>query len=75
MFMWKATALQARFEKTRTLEEKTYPKVLIRGNIKICLVRGELVTKRYDRHGIEIMIDSIENDGTQSWVVISRDVE
>ena len=38
-------------------------------------MRSELVTKRYDLHGIEIMIDSIVDYGTQSSVVISRDVE
>ena len=34
-----------------------------------------LVTKHFDRYGFEIKIDSMMNDGTQSWVVISRGVE
>ena len=56
-------------------DERLYLKVFFRGNFKIGLVRGKLVTKRYDRHGIEIIIDSQVDDGTQSWVVISREVE
>ena len=30
--------------------------------------------KHFDRHGIEIKFGSMEKDGTQSWVVISRGV-
>ena len=32
------------------------------------------VTKRVGRCGIEIQIDSVMNDGTQPWVVISWSV-
>ena len=34
-----------------------------------------LVTKHFDRYGIDIRIDSMMSDGTQSLVVISRVVE
>ena len=36
---------------------------------------GSIGHKNFDRYGIEIKIDSVRNDGTQSWVVISRSVD
>ena len=32
------------------------------------------VTNYLERYGIEIKIDSMQNDGTQSWIVISRGI-
>ena len=50
-----------------------YPITLhIRGNTKIGPVLEVMVTKHFDRYGIEIKIDSVKKDGTQSWMVISR---
>ena len=30
-----------------------------------------MFTKHFDRYGIEIKIDSVQEDGTQSWMVLS----
>ena len=50
-------------------DERTYPKGFIRGNTIIGLV----LDKRFSPHEIEI--DSLMNDGPQSWDVINRGVE
>ena len=55
-------------------DDRSQPKEFIRDNTKIGSVLEVLVTKYYDRCGIEIKIDSMQVDGTQSWMVISRGV-
>ena len=47
-------------------------KAWIRGGTKIGLVLEVKVTNHKERYGMEIKIDSRQNDGTQSWIVISR---
>ena len=48
------------------------PKGWIRGNTEIGPALEVTVTYHRGRYGIEIRIDSMQNDGSQSWVVISR---
>ena len=69
-------ASQALVESTRTIEmiKELIRKDLLR-ETNIGFVQEVLVTKHSNRYGIEIKIDCPTNDGTQSWVVISRDVE
>ena len=77
IFSWQDLARQAHFETFRFLEVTKDPNrkdLFIRGNTKICPVLEVKVTKHFDRHGIEIMTDCMQKDGTQSWIVISRDV-
>ena len=66
-------ASQARVEEYTYLrnDDKAYPKDII-NNTKIGPVLEVLVTKHVDRYGIVMKIYSMVNDGTQSWVVISR---
>ena len=33
------------------------------------------ITRQFDHHGIEIKIDSLQKDGTQSWIVITRSID
>ena len=56
-------------------DDRAYLKDIINNNTKIGPVLEVLVTKHFDRDGIGMKIDSLVNDVTQSWVVISRDVE
>ena len=42
----------------------------IRGNTKIGPALKEAVSHQQDRYGIEIMIESLFDDGTRSWVMI-----
>lgn len=44
-------------------------------NTKIGPVIKVLVTKHYGRYGVEIQINSLANDGTHSWIALSRSVE
>ena len=55
--------------------DASYLKGVIGRNTKIGTAMGVLVTNQFDRYGVEIKIDSLANDGSQSWVVISRGVE
>ena len=61
---------------TRTLD---VIKVLIReekgvfkATSKLVLCWMYCVTKHFDRYGIELKLNSMMDDGTQSWIVISR---
>ena len=53
-------------------DERSTPKGWIRGNTKISSVLEVKVTCHLYQHGIEIKVDSMKNDGSQSWLVISR---
>ena len=53
-------------------DKRSIPKGLIRGNTKVGSEMEVKVTNHLEHHGIEIMIDSMQNDGSQSWIVISR---
>ena len=55
--------------------ERTDPKGLIRGTPKMDFVRGIVVIKIFGRYRIEILIDSMGEDGTQSRVAVTRSVE
>ena len=55
-------------------DHRSEPKGAIRGNTKFGPVLEVKVTKDFDLSGIEIKIDSLQKDGTQSWIVISRGV-
>ena len=46
----------------------------IRGNVKNGPVLEVKVTNYLERFGIAVEIDSMQNDGTQSWIVISRGI-
>ena len=67
-------AVQVPVENIRLAEMLTDPKQFLRGNTKIGPVLEVKITKEFDRRGIEIKIDSMQKDGTQSWMVISRGV-
>ena len=56
-------------------EAASNPKGAIRNDTKIGPALGVVVTTQYNRHGVEIEIDSMVNDGTSSQVVISKDLE
>ena len=70
-------SLQAHVEnicKSRN-DKRSEPKGFIRGHTRSGLAREDKSTKHFDRHGIEITINSAQKDGTQSWIVISRSIE
>ena len=46
----------------------------VRGNTRIGPVLEVKVTNHLERYGIEIKIGSMEKDGSQYWIVISRRV-
>ena len=46
-------------------DERSQPKGFFRGNTNNGLVLEIMVTKRFDRNGIAIKIDSVKKDGTQ----------
>ena len=73
--IWKDMAVQAHVGNIRIFETMLQPKGFIRGNTKIGLVFEVKSTKQFDRHGIEIKIDSMQKDGTQSWIVTSRGID
>ena len=52
-------------------DHRSESKLFIRGNTKICPSQDD---KQFDRRGIEIKMDFMQKDGTQSWMVSSRDV-
>ena len=56
-------------------EFKCYPKGIFANSTKIGPALDVLVTKRYGRYRVEIKIDSLAKDGSQSWVCISSVVE
>ena len=56
-------------------DERALLKRKINFDTKIGTVLEVLVTKHVDRYGIDLRIDSVMSDGTQSLVVISRGVE
>ena len=56
-------------------DDRCQPKGLIRGNTKIGPVLEVMVAKLFDRYGLENKIGSMQEDGTQSWMVISRGVD
>ena len=70
-------AQQARIENMRfpRSDGRCQPKGFIRGNTNIGPVLEVPVTKHFDRYGTEINIGSMMTDGTQSWVVINRDID
>ena len=47
---------------------------MVQRDTKIGQVLEVKVTHHSYQHGIEIKIDSMQNDGSQSWIVISRGV-
>ena len=53
-------------------EERSQPKGWIRGNTEVGPVLEVKVTHHSYHIGIEIKIDSMKNDGSQFWTVISR---
>ena len=53
-------------------DERSTPKEWIGGNTNVGPVLEVKVTYHLYQHGIEIKIDSMKNDGCQSWIVISR---
>ena len=53
----------------------TDPTQRIRGNTEFSKVLKFKSTKQFGRHGNEMKIDSMQKDGTQSWIVISRNVK
>ena len=56
-------------------DKRSEPKGFIRGHTRSGLALEDKITKHFDRHGIEITINSTQKDGTQSWIVISRSIE
>ena len=52
-------------------ELKAEPKGVIGDCTKLGPIYNVLRTRHYGRYGIEVLIDSLTNDGSQSWVVIS----
>ena len=68
----------AGFGCTGSCRELTFPrddkrsKPTIRGSRRIGPALEVQVTNHLERYGIEIKIDSVQKDGTQSWTVISR---
>ena len=65
--------IQVYAENVHILETTLTPAKRI--NTKCGLVLDVIVTKRYDMYGVEIKINSMKRDGTESWVVISRGTE
>ena len=55
-------------------DEGSEAKAWTRGGTKIGTVLEVKVTNHKERYGKEIKIDSKQNDGTQSWTVISRGI-
>ena len=55
-------------------DERSKPKGWIRWNTKIDPVLEVEVTNFLERYEIEVKIDSMQNDGSQSWIVISRGI-
>ena len=53
-------------------EERSQPKGWIRGNTEVGPVLEVKVTHHSYHIGIDIKIDSMKNDGSQFWTVISR---
>ena len=56
-------------------DDKSYPKGITGNGTRIGPALDVLVTEQCNRYGIEMRIDSLVQDGSQSWVVISRGVE
>ena len=56
-------------------DDRSQPKGFFRSNTKIGLELEGFVTKYFDRSGIESKIGSMQDDGTQSWMVVSRGVD
>ena len=59
-------------------DDRSEPKGFIRGNTHngpVLEVRITKKKKHFNRHGIEIKIDSTQKDGLQSWIVISRSTD
>ena len=56
-------------------DKESRPTGCIRGNTKLGPVLEVKVTNCLERYGIETGIDSMQNDGTQSWNVISRGID
>ena len=52
-------------------DDKSYPKGITGNGARVDV----LVTEQCNRYGIEMRIESLVQDGSQSWVVISRGVE
>ena len=52
-------------------DERSTPKGWIRGDTNIGPLEVKVTYHLY-QYGIEINIDSMKNDGSQSWIVISR---
>ena len=55
-------------------DERSTPKGWIRGHTKIDRVLEIKLACHLYQYGIEIKNDSIENDGSHSWTVISREL-
>ena len=53
-------------------EDSSTPKGWIRGNTKIGPVLEVVTTYYQGKPGIEIGIESLSNDGSQSWIIISK---
>ena len=56
-------------------DDRAHPKDIINNKTQMGPVLGVWVTEHFCRHGIVMKVDSMVNDGTQSWVVIIRSVE
>ena len=53
-------------------DKESKPKGLVRGNTKNGPALQVKVANYLQRYGIEVKTDSMQNDGIQSWIVISR---
>ena len=56
-------------------DKRSNPKGWIRGNTEIGPVLKVKATNYLERVGIEVKIGSMRNDGSQSWIVISRGID
>ena len=74
-FSWQDLDALAHVENVSLRVDKgSKPKGLIRGNTKYGPVLEVNATNHLQRYGIEIKMDSVQKDGTQSWIVISRSI-
>ena len=71
---WQDSDVLVHAEKKRHVETMKDPrrKDGFRGNTNIGPVLEVKVTHHLYQYGIEIKVDSMQNDGSQSWIVISR---
>ena len=56
-------------------DDRSKPKGWIRENTRVGQVLDVKVTNYLERYGIEVKIDSTQNDGSQTWIVFSRGMD